>query len=693
MPAKSLSGITDLSNSTSECSRSSTKLSQPRLLSPLGNTDTTRQSIPGSNSTYNATGLTPSPTSQISSLEQKSQEQNPENEDSFISGSDSNLDLAIAQARDESNSPSVQPPSHKKLTLSMPFKRKVSQGSSPTSLGPSLLPRQSKDDIQRETIKNKLKKTSSISTIEEQILFQDEKGSVDVRKRALKKTFELESLKHALNTIKALRHKRTDDGYDYKRVHSIWDELEGDVLIMGGYRGSILRDTKTNRRVWIPLKAGLNLRKVDLRIGPNDEDEVEAMKHIYPDGILSHVGPVDVCKRLIKRLKSNSKVRLTNFGYDWRLSLDISSEQLSNKLQQIYDSQEVKRGTYIIAHSMGGLVAHKALQDKTHLIRGIIYVGSPSRCPNIVGPFKYGDEVLMNKTILSKETNFLMRSSFAFLPENGRCFLQRGTGKKFNLDFFDPQVWVKLGLSPLVDEDRVLDPHTVPKVAKKQSPEDEKRMAKTETKTKLPQPGISTEGNDILGILNPIPLMRSISGPSDKDLRHQPPQNGRSSLRHWNPFSLFTKISSSSTDAAQLTEHKRVQDDQNDMLFKTSHEECVRYLERTLKRTKEFLSSLEYRPGKEYPPLVMLYSNQVPTVRGVHIQGLKDVKLGRYDDFSYGPGDGVIYHKWLLPEQRGFPVVAKINSDCGHVSLMSDLDAMAKAFISLVDNDKTIQTD
>lgn len=56
---------------------------------------------------------------------------------------------------------------------------------------------------------------------------------------------------------------------------------------------------------------------------------------------------------------------------------------------------------------MGGLVAHKVLQDCTHLIRGIIYVGSPSQCPNILGPIRFGDDVMWNKTIFTKETNFL----------------------------------------------------------------------------------------------------------------------------------------------------------------------------------------------------------------------------------------------------------------------------------------------
>jgi hypothetical protein len=33
-----------------------------------------------------------------------------------------------------------------------------------------------------------------------------------------------------------------------------FSKLHGNVLMMGGYRGSILRDAKSGRRVWVPLR-------------------------------------------------------------------------------------------------------------------------------------------------------------------------------------------------------------------------------------------------------------------------------------------------------------------------------------------------------------------------------------------------------------------------------------------------------
>jgi hypothetical protein len=32
------------------------------------------------------------------------------------------------------------------------------------------------------------------------------------------------------------------------------DAVEGNVLCMGGYRGSILRDAETKQMLWIPIK-------------------------------------------------------------------------------------------------------------------------------------------------------------------------------------------------------------------------------------------------------------------------------------------------------------------------------------------------------------------------------------------------------------------------------------------------------
>ena len=547
--------------------------------------------------------------------------------------------------RHQGEIPSAGKSSHKIFTFSLPFGGRNLLPSSPlSSLKKTLLPGSSNggdtDDktppSRKQAIKLKLQRQESITSVEEIQLFKHQKGIDNVRARVVKRAFTPGALFNTLRSLSLDRNTTTHDGYAVSRLESIWDELEGDVVVLGGYRGSILRDAETRKRVWIPIRAGFNIRKVDLLIGPRAEDEVATQKKIVPDGMLTHLGPVDVAKKLIKRLRNNPRVNVEDFGYDWRLALDITAGKLAEKLQERYDQQQIKKGVYVVVHSMGGLVAHKVLQEHTHLIRGIIYVGSPSQCPNILGPLRFGDEVILNKSILSAEANLFMRSSLYFLPFDGRCFVNRKTFSRYDLDFFDPEVWKEYGLSPLVD----------------------KRRLEVEEATLVGDSGPAT--SDKFSLFSPVDMLRSSSG-----------------------------ILGGGGNGGSGGNGSGGGDDADDSLeFKTSYAECVEYLERELPRAKCFLQSLEHDDRKKYPPLAIVYGNKVPTVRGAKVGGPEEIKEGCYNDFYYGPGDGVVHHKWLLPERRGFPVVAKVASDCAHVSLMTDFEAMAKAFISIVDSEE-----
>ncbi|QEU60199.1 hypothetical protein KDRO_C07300 [Kluyveromyces lactis] len=524
-------------------------------------------------------------------------------------------------------------PSHKIFTFSLPFGGKNLLPVSPlTSIRAFLSneqisndevtePTTSPDDkenrkLDRNQIKLKLKRQESITSIEERFLFANNKGIQNVRSKAVKHALKPETLINAIRSFSNVDPEEiTEDGYSVSRLETVWDELEGDVVILGGYRGSILRNAETMKRVWIPIKAGFNIRKINLLLGPKADDELRATETIIPDGMLTHIGPIDVARKLIRRLKMNPNVNVEDFGYDWRLSLDITAAQLKEKLQELYEKQTIKKGTFLIAHSMGGLLAHKVLQDYTHLIRGIIYVGAPSQCPNILGPLRFGDEVILNKSILNAESNFFMRSSFYFLPHDGRCFINKDTYERYDLDFFDPNVWKEYGLSPLVSKER----------------ESTSQIDKVKDSLKL-------------AILSPVKMIKSSSN---------------------------------------------LLKDETENVFITSFEDSYDYLKRILPKTKRFLDQLEYDSKKTYPPLAIVYGDRVPTVRGAKVKNREEIKKGLYQDFYYGPGDGVVHHKWLLPEKCGFPIVAKIASEMPHVSLMTDFEAISKAFISILDAEQT----
>lgn len=74
--------------------------------------------------------------------------------------------------------------------------------------------------------------------------------------------------------------------------------LHGNVLMMGGFRGSVLRDPVANMRIWIPLKVPTGIRKVTLALGLTEEDEERSREKIVGSKMLTHVGPLDLGRSL-----------------------------------------------------------------------------------------------------------------------------------------------------------------------------------------------------------------------------------------------------------------------------------------------------------------------------------------------------------------------------------------------------------
>lgn len=474
----------------------------------------------------------------------------------------------------------------------------------------------------------------------------------------------------------------------------IYDELDGDVLVLGGYRGSILRDSRTHRRTWIPvLKAGLNIRKVNLMIGPSDEDELRELNardvvfnrtpnaslndkdypDSYPDGMLTHIGPVDISKRLLKRLNSNPNVNAKDWGYDWRLSPELVCDQLHSALVKIVDRQKNKKGVILIAHSMGGIIAHGAMIRDPSLVRAIIYAGTPMPCANILGPLRFNDSILLSRDILTHEANFFMRSSFVFVPpswggedENGEgggmcLFRDLRSGKRYMIDFWDEKNWVLYNLSPLVSSVRLK--HDV--------------------------------ANGKLDI-NSI---------QDATLR--------------NEIKKFLKIKiNHDTEQIVLDEIDRLHEPVVPWL------DCYMYLSRTLSRTKRFIKSLERQDDVDYPPMAQIFSNGVPSVKYSLVDGEECIKRGEYYRFFYGPGDGVVYQGWNFPRERGrkrssgpdicgegsvdpvanvpdwrgreygygekyaYDLCGRFRSTAGHIGLLADVDLVGQALGAVIDEER-----
>lgn len=465
------------------------------------------------------------------------------------------------------------------------------------------------------------------------------------------------------------------------------ETLVGDVVIMGGYRGSILRSTKTNRQVWVPVKVGLNIRKVNLEVGLDPEDEERMSETIFASGMLQNIGPVDISKRLFKRLAEsenakNGKLRVWDFGYDWRLSPHLLSKRLLAFLKQLPSNQpnedgsvNENRGALVIAHSLGGLITRHVVNHLPELFAGVIYAGVPQSCINILGPMRNGDAVLLSSRVLTAQVNFTLRTSFVLLPEDGSCFVDIKTKEKYPVDFFDLDTWIKYRLSPCTDPPLPPWSHSTGGLGSILSmgsilslPISAKKAITWPAPTSSdPAPRANTDGSADESQQNSskttraADVLRGLDSGNDRTIA---PQMGNNS----HPVNKGQSSNSSVSTAVTLPRDK-----------------AIAYLRRTLAETKKFKQELHFKPelsdSNRYPPLSVIYGKSIPTCCGAKVDGMESVPHSDvYDNLAFASGDGVCLAKEaMLPEGYKYAFGGRIRSDRGHVTLLGDLNAVGRA--------------
>ncbi|KAI1739873.1 hypothetical protein F4680DRAFT_420349 [Xylaria scruposa] len=446
------------------------------------------------------------------------------------------------------------------------------------------------------------------------------------------------------------------------------ESLTGDVVVMGGYRGSILRSTRTRRQVWVPVKLGLNIRKVNLEVGLDPEDEERMEETIYSSGMLQNIGPVDISRRLIRKLREcenakTGKLRVWDYGYDWRLSPHLLSRKLIDFLRHLPSNQGLvdhrDRGATVIAHSLGGLIARHAVNQRPELFAGVIYAGTPQKCINVLGPLRNGDAVLFNEKVLTAQVNFSLRTTFVFLPEDGFCFINKHTGEEYPVDFYDPQQWVKYAWSPCIEP-------ALPAF----NPRASSRPSLRELSERLPSP-LRSRGNSAAGDTRPphassrnmiAEAARRIEVSHDRTLA---PQIGT--------------LSADSNSAQQQQHNASGPSDRN-----------MTYLTRTLAETKRFRAETYYRPQhtqtNSYPPLAVIYGKDTPTVWAAHVSSREAIACAdAYDDLVFRSGDGVVLAKEaMLPEGYGIVRGGRISTDRGHITILGDLESVGRALQAVI---------
>ena len=472
------------------------------------------------------------------------------------------------------------------------------------------------------------------------------------------------------------KQNRKPSKMDASYLDQALEQFTGDIIIMGGYRGSVLRSAKPpHHQQWVPIKVGLNIRRVNLEVGLEPEDEENMRDHIVASGMLTHIGPVDMGRRLIKRLRycrnaQEGKLRVFDYGYDWRLSPALLSRRLIKILEKlpcnVPNTPPLERGATVIAHSMGGLITRHAVNQRPELFAGVIYAGVPQHCVNILGPLRNGDEVLLSSKVLTAQVNFTFRTSFVLLPENGRCFIDKQTKEEYPVDFFNVDAWKEYAFSPCI----------APALPALQPEKKGLLGSVSDSFTSFPLPGRKAS--------------TSISSSRDSE-NDSNPTLGDATNTAATKINDITNLTSNAMEPQPNTHYNPHPTNPSATNSTIPFPVALNYLQRTLAETLNFKSALAFDPvlAKEnaYPPLAILYGTSVPTVAAARVSGREGIKRAdAYDDLAFASGDGVCLAKAaMLPE--GYKCVrgGKIRTERGHVGLLGDLEAVGRCLLAIGD--------
>ena len=413
-----------------------------------------------------------------------------------------------------------------------------------------------------------------------------------------------------------------DSASPYPHLSAAISQLEGDIVILGGYRGSRLRRRHSpHTRLWIPIKAGFNLAKINIEVGLDDEAEEAEREKVMSDGMLTHIGVVDVSRRLIKRLRAcrnaqRGRLRIHDYGYDWRLSPDKLSSDLIQFLERLEcndtTTPKERRGALVIAHSLGGLITRHAVNQKSSLFSGVIYAGVPQSCVNILGPFRNGDAVMLNSNILTARANFTIRTSFVLLPLDGKCFVDGNTGEELPVDFFNTDSWLKHRFSPTIAPTLPALPVTDTKATRRSNIIESLNRVIDRSKN-LHFPSRKTKHS----VDGSIDSSNSGNGQSTSDSDY-PSMSKSASTPHTQKqivasASMAPHLDHGQSDPLPKSQEKNMSPSQgraDSSREPPSVKQEMEYLKRTLTRTKAFKEELGFRKDlaqtNRYPPMAVL---------------------------------------------------------------------------------------
>lgn len=215
-------------------------------------------------------------------------------------------------------------------------------------------------------------------------------------------------------------------------------EDRGTVFVLPGIMGSELH--AQGKSVWLNYAALLRGGMEQLTI---DQKEPE----VKPDGLIA-----SDYKRLVEQLSRSYHVE--PFAYDWRQSVKQAGEKLGKEVQESLSRNN--KPVYLLAHSMGGLVARSMIVARPDLWREIgrrqgrlVMLGTPNNGAHAIARMLLGEEKLLKMLALLDLKNGV--SSLLSIIRD-----YPGVLDLLPEDYFKPEPWQELG-APVPDKNKLRD--------------------------------------------------------------------------------------------------------------------------------------------------------------------------------------------------------------------------------------------
>jgi hypothetical protein len=108
--------------------------------------------------------------------------------------------------------------------------------------------------------------------------------------------------------------------------------LTGDLILMGGFYGSYLKNSLTDARDWLSLDVLLGFKNTNISLPLDLLLEKDALPHMA-ESMLERIGLIDLCSLFVRELRaweaeSQGSFRFSQFAYDWRQDGQSAAQEL-----------------------------------------------------------------------------------------------------------------------------------------------------------------------------------------------------------------------------------------------------------------------------------------------------------------------------------------------------------------------------